>query len=77
MGSSDGGEYQVQGMIDVGDMVHTWRVCEVSIAAAYSLLTSYGEMNYKEAAHAILTGYTQQLPLNEMEVISVHLSLLC
>jgi hypothetical protein len=28
-----GDSYEVVGMIDVGDMVHTWRVCEVCVCA--------------------------------------------
>jgi hypothetical protein len=28
-----GDSYEVVGMIDVGDMVHTWRVCEVFVCA--------------------------------------------
>lgn len=63
-----GSRYEVQGMIDVGDMVHTWRVCEVAIAAAYSLLTSYGEAHYQESAEAILAGYTEVLSLTKLEV---------
>ena len=55
----DGGELAATGIIDFGDVVHTWRVNEVAIAMAYSMVGAWGQQegNHLAAAAALLRGF--------------------
>ncbi|MCP5047511.1 MAG: aminotransferase class III-fold pyridoxal phosphate-dependent enzyme [bacterium] len=56
---------RVAGIIDFGDMVHTYTVCEPAIAIAYAI---HGKDNVLETAAHILRGYHQVYPLTEAEL---------
>ncbi len=64
---------QVVGVIDFGDMVHTYTVCEVAIAAAYVMLAKADPV---AAAAQVVGGYHTVYPLAELE-LSVLYSLIC
>ena len=70
---SENDKLEVKGMIDVGDMVYTWRINEIAIAAAYALLTEFGGNNVKLTVDTILKGYTKVLSLNKTEVNHFYL----
>jgi 4-aminobutyrate aminotransferase-like enzyme/Ser/Thr protein kinase RdoA (MazF antagonist) len=55
---------KVTSVIDFGDMHHGLTVSEVAIAAAYGIL---GEKDPLQAAAAIVEGYHQAFPLEELE----------
>ena len=64
----------MEGLIDFGDMVHSWLVNDVAIAAAYVLITlQYADgpagprLAQLEALAAIVRAYDAQLPLREEE----------
>jgi hypothetical protein len=62
----------VVGVIDFGDCVHTWRVNELAIGMAYSMVSSWGkeEGNHIHAAGALLRGYlSSSPPLDPREVM--------
>lgn len=67
---SSEGRHQVAGVIDFGDMVHTWRVNEVAIAVAYAMLSTWGQQegNHILAAVALLRGLAEVEQLHRQEV---------
>ncbi|MCX6046865.1 MAG: aminotransferase class III-fold pyridoxal phosphate-dependent enzyme [Chloroflexi bacterium] len=64
---------QVVGVIDFGDMVHTYTVCEVAIAAAYVMLDKADPL---AAATQVVSGYHAVYPLTALE-LSVLYPLIC
>ena len=64
---------RVSGVIDFGDMVFTYTVCEVAIACAYAMLNKTDSL--AAAAH-IVAGYHQNRPLTELE-LEVLFDLIC
>ncbi|CAN5535403.1 aminotransferase class III-fold pyridoxal phosphate-dependent enzyme [soil metagenome] len=64
---------QVVGVIDFGDMVHTYTICEVAIAAAYVMLDKADPV---AAAAQVVGGYHSAYPLTELE-LSVLYPLIC
>ncbi len=68
---------RVVGLIDFGDMVHTWLVCELAIVVAYALITLEYEgcelsavgtpLSPLQAARAVCGGFTSVLPLTAAE----------
>lgn len=56
---------RVSGVIDFGDMVFTYTVCEVAIACAYAILDKADPLT---AAGHIVAGYHQRLPLTGPEL---------
>lgn len=56
---------QVTGLIDFGDAVYTYRVCEVAIAAAYAM--TYQKDPVRAAAQTF-SGYHKVNPLTEAEI---------
>ncbi len=64
---------QVVGVIDFGDMVYTYTVCEVAIAAAYVMLDKADPV---AAAARVVGGYHTVNPLTELE-LSVLYPLIC
>lgn len=60
--------YNVTGLIDFSDAVNTWRVNEIAIAMAYSLLTSYGNTQRYHALGGLLAGYVSMQPLTRAEI---------
>jgi Ser/Thr protein kinase RdoA (MazF antagonist) len=64
----------VTGLIDFGDVVHSWLVAEVAIACAYAML---GASDPHRAAAAVVRGYHRAHPLTEPELAALpHLALL-
>lgn len=63
--SRDSGSKKVSGIIDFGDMLHTYTIGELAIAAAYAMLDSADPVT--TAAH-IVAGYHQVFPLVEQEL---------
>lgn len=59
---------QVTGLIDFSDAVNTWRVNEIAIAMAYSLLTSYGKAQRYHALGGLLAGYVSMQALTGAEI---------
>lgn len=59
------------GVIDFGDMVHSWTVCDPAIACAYMSLTPLGRKNPLQACCAFLRGYrsVRRLSSNELAVL--------
>jgi len=63
--------HQVSGIIDFGDMVHTYTICELSIGGAYAILN---QENPLETMLEIVQGYHEVFPLEEQELdILFHL----
>ena len=60
-----GGTPVVSGIIDFGDMVHSYTVAEVAIAIAYAVLDREDPL---DAASALLRGFHAEHPLGEDEV---------
>ncbi|MFL5628300.1 MAG: phosphotransferase, partial [Ktedonobacteraceae bacterium] len=60
-------------VIDFGDMVHTYTVCELAIAAAYAML---GKPDPLRAAAQVVAGYHAAFPLSEVE-LEVLYPLIC
>jgi len=71
-------ESQISGVIDFGDSVESWRVLDLSVAMAYSMLTVYGKKGRAlAAAAAILRGYSQEYKLDALELEHLHLLMAC
>ncbi len=60
---------QVVSLVDFGDMVQTYTVCEVAIAAAYAML---GEADPLTAAAQVVGGYHEAFPLTEAELEALY-----
>jgi 4-aminobutyrate aminotransferase-like enzyme/Ser/Thr protein kinase RdoA (MazF antagonist) len=65
VGYAGAGTRQVMSVIDFGDMVHTYTVCELAIAAAYVMLNKADPLT--AAAH-VVAGYHETFPLSEPEL---------
>ena len=55
----------VVGIVDMGDMVRTWRVAEIAIAMAYIMLD---KADILRDASLLLAGYCKVCPLDEVEL---------
>eukprot|EP00884_Botryococcus_braunii_P021554 jgi/Botrbrau1/8082/Bobra.0230s0009.2 len=65
---------QVGGILDFGDMVHTWLVAELAILTAYIMASHEGEWKEKcQAATHARAGYTEVVALNEEELAALPL----
>ncbi len=71
--STASGSRQVVSVIDFGDMVHTYTVCELAIAATYTML---GKADPLTAAAHVIAGYHEKFPLTESE-LQVLYPLIC
>ncbi len=58
----------VTGLLDFGDMVETWTVCELAVAVAYGV---FGQPEALAAAERVVAGYHSQRPLSEAELDAV------
>jgi 4-aminobutyrate aminotransferase-like enzyme/Ser/Thr protein kinase RdoA (MazF antagonist) len=64
---------QVVSVIDFGDMVYTYTICELAIAAAYAMM---GKADPLSAAAHVVAGYHEAFPLAEA-VVAVLYPLIC
>jgi 4-aminobutyrate aminotransferase-like enzyme/Ser/Thr protein kinase RdoA (MazF antagonist) len=64
----DGSDRAVVGLVDFGDMVHSFTVGDLAIAIAYAILDKPDPL--AAAAH-VATGYHKEYPLNEDEVAAL------
>jgi 4-aminobutyrate aminotransferase-like enzyme/Ser/Thr protein kinase RdoA (MazF antagonist) len=72
--SDDGaGRQAVVGIIDFGDMLHTYTASEVAVAAAYAMLDKGDPL---AAAANIISGYHEVFPLTELE-LEILYALIC
>ena len=60
---------QVVSVIDFGDMVHTYTICELAIAAAYAMM---GKADPLSAAAHVVAGYHEAFPLAEAEMAVLY-----
>jgi 4-aminobutyrate aminotransferase-like enzyme/Ser/Thr protein kinase RdoA (MazF antagonist) len=67
--AADGGARQVVSVVDYGDMVYTYTVCEPAIAVAYTMLNKADPL--AAAAH-VVAGYHKAFPLNEAEIEALY-----
>ncbi|MGE5278237.1 MAG: aminotransferase class III-fold pyridoxal phosphate-dependent enzyme [Acidobacteriota bacterium] len=68
VGDPTPGHRPVAGLLDFGDMLEAWTVCEVAVAAAYAML---GDGDPVSAAAAVVGGYHAVRPLDEQELAAV------
>ncbi len=59
------GERAVAGLLDFGDMVETWTVCEAAVAIAYAL---FGKPDPLAAACQLASGYDRVRPMTDPEL---------
>lgn len=59
---------EVVGIIDFGDMVHSWTVADPAVAVAYAMLDAADPL---AVANAVVRAYQAEYPLREEEVASV------
>lgn len=62
--TSEDRRFEVAGLIDFGDMVHTYTICELAIAIAYVIM---GKSNALETAGYVLNGYHHAYPVTQAE----------
>ena len=60
--------HEIAGIIDFGDMVHSWTAADPAVAVAYAVLDSADPL---AAADAIAGGYQAEHPLREEELAAV------
>ncbi len=63
------GSRQVVSVIDFGDMVHTYTICELAIATAYAMM---GKVDPLSAAAHVVAGYHEAFPLAEAEMAVLY-----
>jgi Ser/Thr protein kinase RdoA (MazF antagonist) len=61
-------EGQVTGIIDFGDMVHSWTVADPAVAVAYAMLDAADPLT---TAAAIVRGYHAEYPLRDDELAAI------
>ncbi len=59
------GKKKVVGIIDFGDLIHTYTICELAIALAYAM---FNKGNPLETAIPVIQGYNTIFPLTEPEL---------
>lgn len=62
-------EKRVTGLIDFGDMVHSYTVCDLAVALAYAML---GKSDPLAAAAHVVSGYHSVYPLTEQELALLY-----
>jgi 4-aminobutyrate aminotransferase-like enzyme/Ser/Thr protein kinase RdoA (MazF antagonist) len=62
--TQDPGERAIAGLLDFGDMLEAWTVCEPAVSIAYAML---GEPDPLAAAACVVAGYHESNPLTEQE----------
>mmetsp|Transcript_9183 Transcript_9183/g.13346 ORF Transcript_9183/g.13346 Transcript_9183/m.13346 type:complete len:650 (+) Transcript_9183:48-1997(+) len=72
------GQGHVNGVIDFGDSVYSWRVLDITVAMAYAMLSSYGKTKHSLAASAaMLRGFHKEYPLTMFERKHLRLLVSC
>ena len=61
-------ERRITGLLDFGDMVETWTVCEPAVAVAYGV---FGQAEPLAAAERLIAAYHAERPLTEAELDAV------
>ncbi len=59
------GDRAIAGLLDFGDMLETWTVCEAAVAIAYAI---FGKADPLAAAASLAAGYHEARPLSEVEI---------
>ena len=59
------GAPRVCGIIDFGDVVETFLICELAIASAYAV---HRQMDVVQAASQVISGYHRETPLEDLEL---------
>lgn len=62
---AEGGTQRITGVLDFNDALHTYRVADVAIAAAYAMLRRPDPI---AAAGEVVSGYCSRLPMTEAEI---------
>ena len=65
------------GVIDFGDIVNSWTVCDIAIGAAYATVSSYGKEHPLVAAAQMVHGFVSEFPLEPLEIQLLPLLLVC
>ena len=60
-----GEDGRISGIIDFGDMVHSYRICDLANALAYLIL---GREDWAKLIISVLRGFLTQQPLSEKEI---------
>ena len=60
----DGDDYEISGLLDYGDVVYSYRVCDIAIAMAYACI---GKEDLFSLPGSILAGYQSSFPLSDAE----------
>lgn len=69
---------KISGVIDFGDSTYSWRVLDITVAMAYSMITKYGQSGYSIAsAAAMLRGFHSVYPLQPEERKHLRLLIAC
>jgi 4-aminobutyrate aminotransferase-like enzyme/Ser/Thr protein kinase RdoA (MazF antagonist) len=63
--TTDSGSAYIAGIVDFGDMIHSYTISELAIAAAYCMLSKSDPVS---AAADVVAGYDEMLPLTELEL---------
>ncbi len=69
VGDPTPGDRPVAGLLDFGDMLETWTVCEPAVAASYAML---GSPDPVAAAAHVVAGYHEVFPLTEPELSALY-----
>ena len=66
---------RVSGVIDFGDAVHTWRINELAIGMAYSMVGSWGKRDghHLRAAQAFFRGYRSSSTSPQLDPTEIRL----
>ncbi len=73
VGHTSSGRQKVTGLIDFGDMVQTYTVCELAIALSYAMM---GKSDPLAAAAEVIAGYHAAHPLTDPELVALF-DLIC
>jgi 4-aminobutyrate aminotransferase-like enzyme/Ser/Thr protein kinase RdoA (MazF antagonist) len=60
--------WRVSGVVDFGDMVHSYRVADLAIAIAYAMLDADDPL---DVAAAVVRGFAERAPLDDAELFAV------
>ena len=64
----------VVGIVDFSDSIYTWRVCEISVSAAYAMLSKTDPL---AAALQVIRGYCSEYALLDSEIQALPVLIAC